>query len=163
MEFVSEEIINEVIQELEKNPDSYQSFVQALSQEQPNILAYFFQEDFSLLTKEEHEYLLYLLIVIWRSVKMKLPECPLLSQEIIGKMDESNWETLKDVKNGRFRERLDVFFESYPQEDLLAFVEDALTYDEEEMAKVSNEGREYLFIALKSIIDAFHFQKIQTT
>ncbi len=68
--------------------------------------------------------------------------------------EDKNWEMLKDASGKHFRERLDVFFDAYPQEDLLAFAEDALVHDEEEM--VSSEGREYVFIALKTIIDCLH-------
>ncbi|MEO1515564.1 MAG: hypothetical protein AAFV95_11140 [Bacteroidota bacterium] len=157
MKFVSEELVNQTIEELSADPELYGMCVQSLLQEQPNIIAYFFQEDFSLLTEAEHEYLLYLLIVIWKSIQKEEPSAGRLSQNAIGRMDEQNWEQLKDVKKGKFRERVDPFFVDYPQEDLLAFVEDALVHDEEEEErKVSNEGREYLFVALKSIIDAFH-------
>ena len=46
---------------------------------------------------------------------------------------------------------MDVFFENYQQEDLLAFVEDSLIDDEDEI--VTKVGREPMFVALKSIID----------
>ena len=53
----------------------------------------------------------------------------------------------------KFRERLDVFFQDYFQEDLLAFVEDSLSEEEEEM--VTKIGREPMFVALKTIIDCW--------
>jgi len=51
----------------------------------------------------------------------------------------------------KFRERLDEFFEETKQEDLLAFIEDALLDDEE--SPVSKEGREPMFVTLKAVID----------
>ena len=51
----------------------------------------------------------------------------------------------------RFRDRMDIFFENYSQEDLLAFVEDNLVEDEDSL--VTKEGREPMFVALKSVID----------
>ena len=46
---------------------------------------------------------------------------------------------------------MDVFFEDYAQEDMLAFVEDNLVEDED--STITKEGREPIFVALKSVID----------
>ncbi|MFT5382917.1 MAG: hypothetical protein ACI81W_000313, partial [Saprospiraceae bacterium] len=62
------------------------------------------------------------------------------------------WEKLSENQSKGFRDKLDVFFENTSQEDLLAFVEDALVQDEED-DMISPEGREYVFITLKTIID----------
>jgi hypothetical protein len=60
---------------------------------------------------------------------------------------------LEPVKSKPFQHKADVFFKDYPQEDLLAFVEDALADDED--SEVTKEGREPMFVALKTIIDVF--------
>ena len=54
----------------------------------------------------------------------------------------------------KFNEKIDPFFKDYPQEDLLAFVEDSLVQDED--SEITNEGRDYIFIALKTIIDSLN-------
>jgi len=46
---------------------------------------------------------------------------------------------------------LDIFFKDYPQEDLLAFAEDALTEDDD--SPVTAEGREPMMVFLKTAID----------
>jgi hypothetical protein len=67
------------------------------------------------------------------------------------KNEEANWETFNAQGNKQFTSILDVFFSAYPQEDLLALVEDSLQSDEESV--VSQVGREIIFISCKSIID----------
>ncbi|MFK8104727.1 MAG: hypothetical protein AB8G15_19570, partial [Saprospiraceae bacterium] len=68
--------------------------------------------------------------------------------------EEDNWEKLENVPAGSFRDRLDVFFKDYPQEDLLAFAEDALVEEEEDSdINLTKEGKELMFVALKTIID----------
>ena len=62
-------------------------------------------------------------------------------------------EIINEVTSKQFRDRLNVFFEKTSQEDLLAFIEDSLLEEEEEL--VTKVGREPMFIALKSIIDSW--------
>jgi hypothetical protein len=47
-----------------------------------------------------------------------------------------------------------VFFDGYPQEDLLAFLEDSLQQDEEN--PVTGVGAELIAVTAKSIIDVLH-------
>lgn len=77
----------------------------------------------------------------------------MVTEEKLGEAEEKNWELMNEVTAKRFRDRLDRFFEQYPQEDLLAFIEDALADDEDGESIVSPESREPIFIALKSMID----------
>jgi hypothetical protein len=54
----------------------------------------------------------------------------------------------------QFSDRLNPFFEGYPQEDLLAFAEEAVTEDEGEPdGIIGKEAREPIFVALKTMID----------
>lgn len=72
--------------------------------------------------------------------------------EIFEDAEEKNWELLEAGTSAQsFRERLDVFFEKTSQEDLLAFVEDALSDSEDGLT--TKEGREVVFVFLKSVID----------
>ena len=59
---------------------------------------------------------------------------------------------LETVKSNNSRDRMTVFFDDSDQEDLLAFVEDALVEDDEDSV-VTKEGREPIFVALKTVID----------
>ena len=153
MQFISEKDINQVIDQLQDQSSNQADFGELLDEQQPHLLAYLLQENFDLLTATEKEYLFYLIQVIYLSVQKHYPEIPVLPENRIGKMEEQIWETFKEVKTRKFNERIDVFFENYAQEDLLAFVEDALVYDHDDDV-VSAEGREYLFVILKTAIDA---------
>ncbi len=151
MESISEQIIDRTAQQLEQTPDSYVQAIETMKKEQPALLAYFLSDDFELLTELENEYMLYLGIVIWKSIEQVASKLPKVSEKALENAEESNWDRLSTVTSNKFRERMNVFFEQYPQEDLLAFVEDALVDDEDSF--VTKEGREPLFVALKSVID----------
>jgi hypothetical protein len=152
MEFISEQIIDRVAQQLESTQEGYILAVEEMKKKQPALLAYFLSEDFHLLTEDENEYLLYLGIVIWKSIEEVAPNLPMVSEKELEMAEEINWDLLSHVTSNKFRERMNVFFENYSQEDLLAFVEDALIDDEDSF--ISKEGREPLFVTLKTVIDA---------
>ena len=60
-----------------------------------------------------------------------------------------------DASNAKnFRDRLNEFFEGSDQEDLLAFAEEAVLEDEDDPESiVTKEGKEPIFIALKTMVD----------
>ena len=157
MKFVSEKIIDETVVALEK-ADNYEAEIKTLRKSQPVVLSYLMSENFEVLTTEEREYLLYLTLVIIKSARRVNPQLQAVEQEKLGAAEESNYTLLQSSKERRFRDKLTVFFEKYPQEDLLAFAEDALVIDDETTAEdsfqITKEGREPVFLALKSIIDA---------
>ncbi|NJL73773.1 MAG: hypothetical protein HC892_00790 [Saprospiraceae bacterium] len=82
-----------------------------------------------------------------------IPELPELTEENLGEAEELNWELIENTNTRDFRKQLDVFFEHYPQEDLLAFVEDSLVDDDE--FNVTAEGREIILVGLKTLIDVW--------
>ena len=150
MQFIPETIIDQQYSQIAKD-EKRTAAIQSLKAQQPAILAYLFSESFELLTQNEKEYTMFLVLVVWASISEVHPEQKQIDPKMIEKAEDKNWELLKDVKAGNFRDKLDIFFENTSQEDLLAFVEDALVQDEDEM--VTKEGREYIFVALKTIID----------
>jgi len=152
LKFISEHIIDQITTELESSDGEFERAVVRLEEEQPYLLAYLFNEEFEVLTVAEKDYLLFLSIALWRSIKKEVGTLRMVGENDIGEADEKNWEQLTTAAGKTFRDRLNSFFEITPQEDLLAFVEDSLTLDEEETT-VTKEGREPMFIALKTIID----------
>ena len=148
--FISEDTIDATVVALE-NAD-FEEEVEIFGEEYPAVLSYIFSEDFELLTQAERDLMLYLALVIVRAVERGGKVIPPLSTTRLSEAEELNWEKLDAVTSKRFRDRLDVFFKDTEQEDLLAFVEDSLVEDEEEEV-VTKEGREPLFVALKSLID----------
>lgn len=151
MVFISEKVIDNLAEELEGQSGSYEQLINNFQESQPAIMAYILSGDTLFLTQEEREHFLYLSLIIWETTRRKKPELPIIDAQAIEKAEDKNWTQLEAVKARTFRERMDVFFEKYPQEDLLAFVEDALIPDDE--SPITKEGREPLFVALKTIID----------
>lgn len=151
MPFVSEDFIDTVAEDLAARDEGYQQAITDFQQRQPELMAFIISEDTIFLTSQERDHFLYLSLIIWESVSRQSPELPIIGRDKIAKAEDKNWEKLEGVKTRSFRERLDIFFEGYPQEDLLAFVEDALVPDDD--SPITKEGREPLFVALKTIID----------
>ncbi|MEM9990662.1 MAG: hypothetical protein AAF738_02800 [Bacteroidota bacterium] len=158
MIFVAEDTINQVISELEQLNGAVEASIEQLKAEQPMLLAYITSEQFDMLNTEEREYLIYLIQVLLQSIhKAVNAVLPTLEEEEIGNAEEQVWEMMEKAKGKTFRDRLDVFFEGYPQEDLLAFVEDSLVEAADPKEDdITTEGRELLFVAARTTIDAFH-------
>ena len=147
--FISEEVIDKSIAILDAKPEH---IAENFAKQQPGLMAYLFSDDLSLLTQDEREYTLYLMMTIWHAAETQLGKLEEISPEELEAAEEHNWELLENSKAVSFRDRLDVFFKDYPQEDLLAFAEDALNVDDEDNF-VTKEGREHIMVALKSTID----------
>lgn len=156
MKFISEITIDKIIDELEEKGIT-EPLIQSFKDSQPLIYAYLFSDSFDLSTQNEKEYLFYLVIVAWKSIMEVVPDLEIVDEEEIGVSEEKNWELINNVKATKFRDRITVLFEHSDQEDLLAFAEDMLTELDNEGSDneiITKEGRELLFVAYKSIIDA---------
>lgn len=153
MKFVSEEVIDEVAEELGDSEVAFERTIQHMETNQPVLLAYLLSDNFSLFTDQEREFLLFLMIVMYEAVKQVNGIPKAISEEEISITEENNWNLLQGIRGKGFHERLDVFFQNHPQEDLLAFVEDALSDVED--GYVTKEGREAIFVAVKSVIDCW--------
>jgi hypothetical protein len=132
MKLISENSIEAVAEKLDEGSDAaYEKAVEDFSKQQPAVFSYLFSEDIALLTEDEREYLLYLALVIWKSVLKTAKKLAPVSTSRLDAAEEDNWAMLEPVKSKPFQHKADVFFKDYPQEDLLAFVEDALADDED--------------------------------
>ena len=154
MEIIAEGIIDNVVQGIGETESDFIEALNILEAEQPILLPFLFSESFDSLYQEEREYVLFLAVVVYNAFKTVFPKINAISEEQLGLSEEANWALINGVKVKKFRDRLDVFFENYPQEDILAFIEDALADEEEGESIVSPESREPIFIALKSMIDS---------
>jgi hypothetical protein len=156
MKFVSEDIIDAIIDELDAiSDDQYEERMEAFAKAQPVIIAYLFdEENLHLLTEDERGFLQYLILIAWASIERVNGPGEPVSEDQIGEAEEKNYAILEASTAKTFRDRVDPFFEGYAQEDLLAFIEEALLEDEgDPEALLTKEGREPLFVAAKSLID----------
>ena len=156
MKFVSEKLIDAVIDELDTlNEDQYEEKMEAFATAQPVVVAYLFNdENLHLLTEDEQGFLQYLSLISWVAIEKENGSTEPVSEEMIGESEERNFEIIEASSGKNFRDRLTPFFKGYEQEDLLAFIEEAVLEDENDPeALVTKEGRESLFIAAKTVID----------
>lgn len=155
MKFVSEAVIDSTIEALEAySDDQYEQQMEVFAEAQPVIFAWLFSDEFELLTEDEKGYLQYLALIAWKSIEQVNGPIGAVSEEEIGEAEEKNYEILEASTAKKFRDRLDSFFENTSQEDLLAFAEEAVLESEDDPESlVSKEGREPIFIALKTIVD----------
>jgi hypothetical protein len=158
MKMIPESIIEQVIEQFENETLDYALTMREFAGRQPAILAFLMAEQEGVLTEDEQDFLLYLATVIWKTVELSGTDMPKVTPGEISDAEEKNWEIFGQSKAPLFHERLDVFFENTVQEDLLAFVEDVLTIEDEEEEEtdtfqITPEGREPMFIALKTVID----------
>ncbi len=63
--------------------------------------------------------------------------------------EEKNWSARDN--HSKLEESINLFFDGYKEEDLLAFVEDMIAEDDPTMMSIA--GREIIFITCKSYID----------
>jgi len=154
---VSEKIIDNVIDQFEAGKVDYEQAFQDFGKQQPAILSYLLSDHEGAFTDGERDFLLYLAVVIWQSIEASGLKPAKVNVPVINGAEEANWEMMSESKGKTFRDRLDVFFEDSPQEDLLAFIEDSLTLDEvndgSEVVKVTEEGVEPMFVILKTVVD----------
>jgi hypothetical protein len=150
MQFIPEAVIDNKAHAL-GSAQEFNSLIQSLKDQQPTLLAYLFSPSFEMLTQGEKEYAMFLALIVWASVLEHHPVQDQITTAKVESIEEQNWQVLQEQKVKDFREKLTIFFEDYSQEDLLAFVEDALMHDEDDI--ITQEGRAYVFIALKTIID----------
>lgn len=158
MKFVSEKIIDAIIDELDNmSEDNYEQQMEAFSDAQPVVIAYLFDdENTHLLTEDEKGFLHYICLITWLSYERINGKTEPVGENEIGEAEEKNYAVLEASTATKFRQRVDAFFEGYPQEDLLAFIEEAVLEDEDDPeALVTKEGREPLFVAAKSVLDCF--------
>ena len=135
--FIAENTIDETVERLEDFED-HQSLINELGEIQPGILAYLTSESFDLFSDEERDFLFFMTLVIVGAIQKQHPDLAVVTEDELGEAEERNWELFEKTKARAFRDKLDTFFDKYPQEDLLAFVEDALESDEDSL--ITKEG-----------------------
>ena len=160
---VSEKIIDRIIGQFEAEEVDYEKTTHEFAERQPAILSFLMSDHEGALNNDERDFMIYLAIVIWRSVEHVNSECKIVRPKKISSAEEANWAVIEKIKRRNFRDRLDVFFEDTLQEDLLAFIEDSLTLDEiddgADGIQVTKEGIEPMFVMLKTVVDVLTSQE----
>lgn len=152
MQFISENTINTLLESFE-DQEVFLKKTQQVWNEQPDLAEFVDSENQGLLNESELALLRFLTTLIYSACQQLLSGQRLsVPGQVLENCEEKNWEIFNAQTNKSFRSVLDIFFQNYTQEDLLALVEDSLQEEEEE-GIVTTVGREIIFIACKSIID----------
>jgi len=153
---ITTEQIESIFDKLSVNEQQQEKLLVQFAEKQPHVAAWCLGETFDILTEEEQDYMFFLGMVIFNAVA----EFRSIPDEIDGdelrEAEELNWQILEDSNKGSFSDRITVFFEDTEEEDLLAFIEDALVVEDDEPdGIVTKIGREPMFVALKTMADLF--------
>ena len=149
--FVGEKVIEDIIEYLDDD-NNFDALEQRWENDYPAIGDYLQQDSFSLLKPEERAYvhvMVGILFLSWEKVNGTVSED--LDPRVIEKLEEANWEKFHKSKARGFRDKLTPFFEGSPQEDLLAFIEDSIEDDEDQM--VTGAARDIIFICAVTVLD----------
>lgn len=149
---IPESTIDAVAEQMAADTSELTERLEQFQAEQPVLAAYLFSENTEAFTDAERELYLFLSLLIYYSIAAERGSVPPpVSEDALARAEEANYERMDAERGKPFHRRLDAFFKDYPEEDLLALVEDALL---DEDGDVTVEGREPLFLNLKSIIDS---------
>ena len=151
MQFISESDFERALADIEDS--DMEELIVEMTEQQTTLSAYVFSEGFQVLTEEERAYFLFLMASVWHTIRTATGEVPVVTEEALGEAEEANYALLEGVKAKGFRDKLNVFFDGTEQEDILAFLEDSLTLDEEEETVLTPEGQLPIFIGIKSFVD----------
>lgn len=147
---ISEATIERVLERMSEGSEDFAQDLADFGEAQPYLLAYLTQEDTEAFTASEQELLLFAAVIVYQSIVEERSEPAEVQGEKIAQAEEANYQLLQDQKRGSFTDRIDVFFDQYAEEELLAFVEDLLSPDED--SPVSAEAREAMFVSLVTVV-----------
>jgi hypothetical protein len=154
MEFVSEDYIYHFLNKIEENEAVFVHLQNKIIKEQLLINAILTDENLDVLKEDEYDLIWFIVVVIIGAIKDAVKsDIPALDKRIYQNWEEVNWKLWNETKAADFREKLNPFFKNYPQEDLLAFLEDSLESDEE--MEINPVAQEITFVISKSLIDTF--------
>ncbi|MFZ1704136.1 MAG: hypothetical protein WAT79_07305 [Saprospiraceae bacterium] len=153
MIFIPESAIEDELSRYE-NLELFQNDWEVFQELQP-VLAYFISvERLELLKDEEISLLEFMTVVVCKACSSMINKEIKIDVKTLDHYEEVNWEIWNNHITQSPTKAFDAFFHEYEQEDLLAFVEDSVQNDEENM--VTGAGMELISVTMKSIIDSIH-------
>lgn len=147
---IQESTIEAQLSALEKS--DFQADLAAFAKAQPHLMDYLATDDNGAFVPAEQELLFFAGLVIFRSILAEKGTLNSIDGNQIATFEEANFALLQEQSAKGFRERITVFFDNSEEEEILAFIEDLLL--DEESDSITPEGREPLFITLKTVMDA---------
>lgn len=148
---ITEQIIDDIVIQLEKDSDYQSTIVEQFEKIYEDYLAYLDQDVLPLLNEEERDLLLFILAVIVEANMRTNTEINVFDLDQYFDAEEGMWASYEDNLKMGFRERITPIFEQIKEEDALAFVEDLLIDDdtvegqEDEANFLSSTGRDIIW------------------
>jgi hypothetical protein len=151
---IEERIIDSAVDYLESREDEFEALVADFGESQPALLAYIMSESTDVLTSYEKEYLLFLALTVWKSFELDGQGAVLkqIDPLVIEEKEEVFWGWMTESKERAFGDKINPFFEATDEEDLFAFLEDALELEDNEWLTV--QGREAIFVFMATLIES---------
>lgn len=151
MKFVSEDDIQTLMDACDQNDKIFFDLQDKIAKEEMGISALLTDDNLKLLNEEEFDLLWFMSTIVYGSFT-SMNEIKDISAKSLESIEEKNWNLMSVIKGTDFKSKLDVYFEKYTQEDLLAFIEDSLAPDED--LEINSAAREVLFVASITLLDA---------
>ena len=155
MTTVTEEAIQQSTEEINNLEEAgLQAMLKQMHEEQPNLLGYLFSFGENDLNDKEHEVLMYLGVNTWNAYK-KVESLPLITEETINKVHETNEKSLEDLEQASdeaFTQEAMGMIENTPQPYLMQYMTILIMEDEEGV--ISQDAQGVMFLIMKSFIDA---------
>lgn len=157
-----------------------QEQLERFSEQQPALLSYLMTTGETVLDENERELLLFLGMVVWRCFEKDVEGE--LSGEAIADAEAGNdrlLEALVSASIDHQGDEIEAFLDDYPQDHLLALIEDLVLFaesdkdgdgsedgnEEDDPAEdpIRDENRPWLFVFLKTVIDALNHARSSDT
>ncbi len=147
---ITEARIDKAIEQIESQGNAQQLLEQFVAKN--SALHDYFTADSEVLFEEEVDFFYGLFLTLLFATDTLEVEIDL---ESFQELEEGNWKTFYEAKN--LNASFDLYFANYPEEDLLAYVEDATMaeQDDEDFAFLTNVGKEWIVVKAKTYIDYF--------
>jgi hypothetical protein len=159
MNQISAKIVERTWKEMSTmSPLNYPKLITKFSKEQPFILTYLMVVDDERFNEDERELLLYLGTVVWRMMSRSNKPLPEVTENMIDEAEQKNIKMLEylegKTKTG-FYDTTATILEGHNQPEVIRYVVEALTEDDEDDVEIQEENIGIMMIYLKTVIDCF--------
>jgi hypothetical protein len=141
-------LLEETLAKAEKGQPDIKAFFSLLSTEQPEIFMFLFDEDTRLLTEQEHDYLLFLSMIILEVIQQSGIDLGSIDLETLEDMTEYNWGLIEHTSIENILDSVS----QHPGSVLYDFIEEACT-PEKGHDVLTEAAVPLVYVKCKSLVD----------
>ena len=142
--------IEQALAKAEQGTLDSEMFFSTLATEMPEVFTFLFDEDTRLLQEQEHDYLLFISMVLIDTLRQTDNQFSETDIELLHDLVEDNWGLLEHTSIDNISETLS----RHPAYPMYEFLEDACTPDDEEQEILSDVAAELIYVKCKSLVDS---------